>query len=100
MCSDCVVSADERAAETNSILKFKYYHTYSTYQIFAAQLMGQIPQVPLTPSKNSTFNGCRLAPIWTEVFLVDCLRWPTFRDFFTAIYINNPSLTSVEKLFH
>jgi len=27
-------------------------------------------------------------------------RWPTFRDLFTAIYIVNPSLTPVEKLFH
>jgi len=28
------------------------------------------------------------------------MRWSTFRDLFTAIYINNPSLTPVEKLFH
>jgi len=28
------------------------------------------------------------------------MRWPTFRDLFTAIYINNPGLTPVEELFH
>jgi len=28
------------------------------------------------------------------------LKWPTFRDLFTAAYVNNSKLTSVEKLFH
>ncbi|XP_033240982.1 uncharacterized protein [Drosophila pseudoobscura] len=27
-------------------------------------------------------------------------QWPTFRDLFTAIYIENPRLAPVEKLFH
>ncbi|XP_070141562.1 uncharacterized protein [Drosophila kikkawai] len=36
----------------------------------------------------------------TEVFAGDYLRWPTFRDLFTAIYIHNSRLTPVEKLFH
>jgi len=60
----------------------------------------QIPQAPVTPSQNSTSYGCRLPPIDTQVFSGDYLRWPTFRDLFTALYINNPSLTPVEKLFH
>jgi len=38
--------------------------------------------------------------LWTKVFAGDYLRWPTFRDLFTAIYINNPGMTPVEKLFH
>jgi len=60
----------------------------------------QIPQAPVTPSQNSTSYGCRLPPIDTEVFSGDYLRWPTSRDLFTAIYIDNPSLTPVEELFH
>jgi len=80
---------------------------YSTYEIFAAQLReqiqkgsSQIPQAPVTPTQNSTSYGCRLPPIDTEVFSGDYHRWPTFRDLFTAIYIDNPSLTPVKKLFH
>jgi len=105
ICSDCIVAAGESAAD---ILRSKYYQTYSTYEIFAAQLMEQIqkwsshiPQAPVTLSQNSTSYGCRLPPCrLTEVFSGDYLRWPTFRDLFTVIYIDNPSLTPVEKLFH
>jgi len=45
-------------------------------------------------------SGCRLPPCDTEVFSGDYLRWPTLRHLLTAIYINNPGLTPVEKLFH
>jgi len=45
-------------------------------------------------------SGFRLPPCDTEVFAGDYLRWPTFRDLLTAIYINNPRLTPVEKLFY
>ncbi|XP_073831493.1 uncharacterized protein [Musca autumnalis] len=30
----------------------------------------------------------------------DSMAWPTFRDMFTAMYIDNSRLSSVEKLFH
>jgi len=104
ICSDCIIAAGESAADTKSVLRSKYYQTYSTYEIFAAQLMeqiqkgsSQIPQAPVIPSQNSTSYGCRLPPIDTEVFSGDYLRWPTFRDLFTAIYIDNPSLTPVKN---
>jgi len=57
ICCDCIIAAGESAA----ILKSKYYKTYSTYEIFAAQLMeqiqkgsSQIPQAAVTPSQNFT----------------------------------------------
>jgi len=31
VCSDCIIDAGESAADTKSILKSKYYQTYSTY---------------------------------------------------------------------
>lgn len=42
----------------------------------------------------------RLPPCTTEVFYGDYLSWPSFRDMFTAVYINCPSITLVEKLFY
>ncbi|XP_037816477.1 uncharacterized protein LOC119606893 [Lucilia sericata] len=39
-------------------------------------------------------------PCDTGVFHWDYVSWPTFRDMFTAIYINNTRLSPVEKLFY
>ncbi|XP_061399721.1 uncharacterized protein LOC133335463, partial [Musca vetustissima] len=46
---------------------------------------------------NYSFN---LPPCDTEVFNGDYMSWPTFRDMFTAVYINNSRLSPVERLFH
>ncbi|XP_075161791.1 uncharacterized protein LOC142234512 [Haematobia irritans] len=48
---------------------------------------------------NSTPN-LRLPPCDTDIFKGGYSEWPTFRDLFSAIYINNPRLSKVEKLFH
>ncbi|XP_073823930.1 uncharacterized protein [Musca autumnalis] len=42
----------------------------------------------------------RLPPCTTEIFYGDYLSWPSFRDMFTAVYINCKSITPVEKLFY
>ncbi|XP_075150745.1 uncharacterized protein LOC142224851 [Haematobia irritans] len=42
----------------------------------------------------------RLPPCEANVFKGGYREWPTFRDLFSAIYINNPKLSKVEKLFH
>lgn len=39
-------------------------------------------------------------PCDTSTFYGDYVSWPTFRDMFTAIYINNNRLSPVEKLFY
>ena len=42
----------------------------------------------------------KVPPCDTETFYGDYLTWPSFRDMFTAVYINHPKLCSVQKLFH
>ncbi|XP_059223171.1 uncharacterized protein LOC131996976 [Stomoxys calcitrans] len=42
----------------------------------------------------------RLPPCTTEVFHGDYLSWPSFRDMFTAVYIDCKSITPVEELFY
>ncbi|XP_075162761.1 uncharacterized protein LOC142235393 [Haematobia irritans] len=42
----------------------------------------------------------RLPPCTTEIFKGDYLSWPSFRDMFTAVYIDCRSITAVERLFY
>lgn len=42
----------------------------------------------------------RLPPCDTDTFRGGYNNWPTFRDLFKAIYIDNSRLSNVEKLFH
>ncbi|XP_060665226.1 uncharacterized protein LOC132797503 [Drosophila nasuta] len=92
-------------SEGTQALEAKYDHCYAVYERCLAHVKGQITQVSGSSRREASVppvysSGCRLPPVDTEVFRGDYLRWPTFRDLFTAIYVNNPRLTPVEKLFH
>ncbi|XP_060665447.1 uncharacterized protein LOC132797712 [Drosophila nasuta] len=74
--------SEEMTTEELPTVQAKYEYCYAAYEQCAALL------------------GCRLPPCDTEVFGGDYTRWPTFRDLFTALYIKNPRLSAVEKLFY
>ncbi|KAH8344545.1 hypothetical protein KR059_004999, partial [Drosophila kikkawai] len=104
-CSDLLsVSAD--SAATSTVLESKYSYCYSVYSRCVVLLQETIDKAAAQSTQASAplptppSMGCRLPPVDTEVFAGDYLRWPTFRDLFTAIYIHNSRLTPVEKLFH
>ncbi|XP_075159324.1 uncharacterized protein LOC142232403 [Haematobia irritans] len=42
----------------------------------------------------------KVPPCDTEVFKGSYEDWPSFRDMFTAVYINHPKLTPAQKLYH
>ncbi|XP_044573635.1 uncharacterized protein LOC123257758 isoform X2 [Drosophila ananassae] len=105
-CSQVLQQEASSSGEWQAI-EAKYDYCYSVYERCVAQLTEVIERmsVPTLTRASSTAqlsmsSGCRLPPCDTEVFRGDYLRWPTFRDLFTAIYVNNPRLTPVEKLFH
>ncbi|XP_070142306.1 uncharacterized protein [Drosophila kikkawai] len=89
-----------------SELESKYSYCYSVFSKCVFQLQGVIDRAAFQPTQASASSqpppstGCRLPPVDTEVFTGDYIRWPTFRDVFTAIYIQISRLTPVEKLFH
>ncbi|XP_036329728.1 uncharacterized protein LOC118741861 [Rhagoletis pomonella] len=45
-------------------------------------------------------DSLHLPPCDTNIFDGDYASWPSFRDLFTAIYINNSRLSGVQKLYH
>ncbi|KAH8391332.1 hypothetical protein KR215_011932, partial [Drosophila sulfurigaster] len=85
-------------SEGTQAMEAKYDHCCAVYERCLARVKGQITQVSGSSRSEASVppvysSGCRLPPVDTEVFRGDYLRWPTFRDFFTAIYVNNPRLT-------
>lgn len=49
---------------------------------------------------DNSSNCIKLPPCDTEVFKGSYEQWPSFRDMFTAVYINHTKLTPVTKLYH
>ena len=45
-------------------------------------------------------QGFQVSPCDMEIFNGDYLKWPSFKDLFTAVYVKNNRLSKVEKLFH
>ncbi|XP_046807521.1 uncharacterized protein LOC124420038 [Lucilia cuprina] len=95
----------------------KYKTTYITYCNLLAKLSelaeklrqdasskydsSPIPTHSIEISRlNTDSYSFNLPPCDIEVFNGDYMLWPTFRDLFTAVYIKNSRLSSVEKLFH
>lgn len=105
-CSNAL--ADESSNPDDRItMQSKYDYCYSVYERCATQLgelVERASSINTTPTQSTVFSptprGCNLRPCDTEIFKGDYLKWPTFRDLFTAIYVNNQRLSPVKKLFH
>lgn len=94
--------------ELNSI-KSKYRLTSTTYINFLSEIIDFTKKLNIIKdddekgSLSATSNSAqciKVPPCDTETFYGDYLTWPSFRDMFTAVYINHPKLCSVQKLFH
>ncbi|XP_068144195.1 uncharacterized protein [Drosophila tropicalis] len=88
-------------------IQAKYDKCYQVYERCTARLNELIHEgsAPTPPNRHAPTSapaerGCRLPPIDTEVFSGDYLKWPTFRDLFTAIYKGDSRISPVEKLYH
>ncbi|XP_075158166.1 uncharacterized protein LOC142231444 [Haematobia irritans] len=55
---------------------------------------------PRNSNSNSSEVCIKVPPCDTEVFKGSYEEWPSFRDMFTAVYVNHPKLTPAQKLYH
>lgn len=63
-----------------------------------------IASVPLlnqpTQSSDDNFAHFKVPPCNTHIFYEGYEEWPSFRDMFTAVYIDKPRIPPVQKLYH
>ncbi|XP_073814312.1 uncharacterized protein [Musca autumnalis] len=81
----------------------RYHSSYETYVKIVSKISASIHDRTNTPTNTQvkhTSSNFHLAPCDTESFKGDYLSWPSFRDMFSAIYIQNSDLSKVQKLFH
>ncbi|XP_075163135.1 uncharacterized protein LOC142235763 [Haematobia irritans] len=94
-------SGSARAAEVEMV-KSKFNSAFASYcrcvehlGVLLQELTVTVPDVSPMP-----VQGFKLPPCEVPIFSGDYPSWPTFRDMFTAVCIQNPRLSPVEKLFH
>ncbi|XP_033243434.1 uncharacterized protein LOC117186581 [Drosophila miranda] len=98
---NCFAFVAEEGPQAEADLQSKFDDCFTVYEQCVADLTDQLQQPAVRPSAQPDFHGgCRLPPCDIEVFAWDYVRWPTFRDLSTAIYVQNPRLSPVEKLYH
>ncbi|XP_059223278.1 uncharacterized protein LOC131997037 [Stomoxys calcitrans] len=112
-CRDRIPEKDETPIDKTK-LRNSYKQALETYKRCLSSLNGEIlalneqqdqekqERISMTQQRdtNDFSPALRLPPCDTDVFKGGYREWPTFRDLFSAIYINNSKLSKVEKLFH
>lgn len=99
----------DSASADHETLSSRYQSAYSTYVRSMARLSTRIQELS-TPISNTLPqqslvayprpHSIHLPPCDIAVFKGDYHSWPTFRDHFTALYINNPEFNNITKFFH
>ncbi|XP_075162723.1 uncharacterized protein LOC142235354 [Haematobia irritans] len=79
--------------------KVEVHNSYIRCMAFIGDIKSKIKE-SVSPPIQKTGSSISVPPCDTEIFHGDYLNWPSFRDLFTAIYVNNKKLSAVEKLYH
>ncbi|XP_075157647.1 uncharacterized protein LOC142230914 [Haematobia irritans] len=98
---DASVSGKESQGDVGNI-KEKYKRAYIAYTkcISSLKELGQEIRPKAQTAETGPSYSFNLPPCELAVFQGDYMSWPTFRDMFTAVCINNSKLSPIERLFH
>ncbi|XP_075163178.1 uncharacterized protein LOC142235804 [Haematobia irritans] len=113
LCSESIVSNElKQNAKVNfNICAEAYYETraqisdilrisINTAPRRTARLTLNPYRISETQNVNTSEVCIKVPPCDTEIFKGSYEEWPSFRDMFTAVYVNHPKLTPAQKLYH
>ncbi|XP_075150873.1 uncharacterized protein LOC142224981 [Haematobia irritans] len=93
-------NSDPECLKTNKATIRKRKGEVHTIYMKCMTIVGNWKTKSVVSSVSPKTSSVSVPPCDTEVFYGDYVSWPSFRDLFTAIYINNKKLSPVEKLYH
>ncbi|XP_059222522.1 uncharacterized protein LOC131996725 [Stomoxys calcitrans] len=102
------LSSSDVSDETHmESINARYHASYETYVKIVSKISAGIhdrgrntSSLPPSPFSITPHSNFHLPACDTETFCGDYKSWPSFRDMFSAIYVNNSSLSNVQKLFY
>ncbi|XP_037828692.1 uncharacterized protein LOC119616431 [Lucilia sericata] len=109
-CIDDLESSEDAEPEDIQVAESKFNSTMNIYARCSKLIKLKIDELEARsrPKESPTINNdtnhdnvshnLPLPPCDTDIFSGDYLSWPTFRDLFTALYINNSRLSNIERL--
>ncbi|XP_075153596.1 uncharacterized protein LOC142227128 [Haematobia irritans] len=74
--------------------------SFLSRSVLTSTALSASPMTSQSGENRGNDHRLRLPPCTTEIFHGDYLSWPSFRDMFTAVYIDCQSISPVEKLFY
>ncbi|XP_075156365.1 uncharacterized protein LOC142229664 [Haematobia irritans] len=97
----CIADPECEKKDKTTIRKkrVEVHSSYIKYMAIIGSIKAKIKE-DLAPPVPKSGSSIAVPPCDTEIFQGDYLSWPSFRDLFTAIYVNNKKLSAVEKLYH
>ncbi|XP_037827650.1 uncharacterized protein LOC119615720 [Lucilia sericata] len=97
----CVSAYYHCSSQIMDLIKVSHIET-PNMPVFQSTSRYSIPALALRQdiTPNNSSDCIKLPPCDTEVFRGSYEEWPSFRDMFTAVYINHLKLTPVTKLYH
>ena len=73
-------------------IKCKYRVVYQLYVDCLSSINDRLVMMSSKAEEASTGHSFYVPPCDIEIFSGDYLKWPSFRDLFTAVYVNNSRL--------
>ncbi|XP_065370843.1 uncharacterized protein LOC135962859 [Calliphora vicina] len=108
-CLDFLSTSDTAEPDDIDVTSAKYQSTYTAFVNCLSKIRERLHNYeetqktsdsPVVNSNSESHHNLVVPPCDVETFDGEYLSWPSFRDLFTALYVNNSRLSNIERMCH